>query len=69
MSYEKVTIYDFLCMSEPEQYATAWDGQLLTDRRKGAITFQLYSVNDFFIEVAHNAWIAASSAVKPLNTA
>ena len=50
-----ITHYDFLAMSETEQYEAVWKGTFLGDRKDGNLWVQCYSLESFYIEVYYDA--------------
>jgi hypothetical protein len=46
-----MTHYEFLRLSEAEQYEAAWKGTLLGDRRENDLWIQCYSLTSFYVEV------------------
>lgn len=49
-----ITLYDFLRMSEPEQYEAVWKGTFLGDRREDDFWVQCYSLGNFYVEVFYD---------------
>jgi hypothetical protein len=49
-----ITHYEFLRMSEPEQYEAIWQGTLLGDRHEGDFWIQCYSLSSFYVEVYYD---------------
>lgn len=48
-------IYEFLILSDEQQYQTVWDkGTHVGTAYKNGLTCQLYSVGDFYVEVQYN---------------
>lgn len=50
----KITHYDFLRMSEAEQYEAIWQGTFLGDRHEGELCIQCYSLTSFYVEVYYD---------------
>lgn len=49
-------IYDFLNLKEQDRYQAVWDkGKHIDTKVKDGIVFQLYAINDFFVEIHYNA--------------
>ena len=43
-------------LDDQQQYQTVWDKATLTDSfKEGEIIYQLYALNDFFIEIEYNS--------------
>lgn len=49
-----ITLYDFLRMSEAEQYEAVWKGTFLGDRREDNSWIQCYSLGAFYVEVFYD---------------
>jgi len=50
-----VKIYEFLCLKEQERYQAVWDnGRHIDTKAKDGIIYQLYALNDFFVEIHYN---------------
>lgn len=49
-----ITIYDYLRMSEAEQYEAVWNGTFLGDRREDDSWIQCYSLGSFYVEVFYD---------------
>jgi hypothetical protein len=49
-----MTHYEFLRLSEAEQYEAVWKGTLLGDRREGDLWIQCYSLTSFYVEVYYD---------------
>lgn len=57
-------IYEFLILSVPEQYQMIWDTGIHIDTVMAtAATYQLYSLNDFYVELIYDP---AGNAIKEL---
>ncbi|UEG52606.1 hypothetical protein LLH06_16765 [Mucilaginibacter daejeonensis] len=50
-----ITHYDFIRMSEAEQYDAVWAGTFLGDRKEGDLWVQLYNVSSFYVEVYYDS--------------
>jgi len=49
-------IYEFLSLPEENRYEAVWDdGKHIDTKVKDGIVCQLYSINDFFVEIHYNA--------------
>jgi hypothetical protein len=49
-------IYEFLNLNEQDRYQAVWDtGKHIESKAKDGIIFQLYAINDFFVEIHYNA--------------
>lgn len=49
-------IYEFLRLDEQGRYQAIWDnGKHIDTKVKEGIIFQLYTINDFFVEIHYNA--------------
>lgn len=50
-----MNLYDFIRLSEEEQYNTTWDIGVLVDQFiKDGIAINLYAVNEFFVEIYYD---------------
>ena len=48
-------IYEFLSLTEQDRYKAIWDiGKHIDTKSKDGIIFQLYAINDFFVEIHYN---------------
>jgi hypothetical protein len=50
-----ITHYDFLLMTETEQYNAVWSGTFLGDRKGSDGWVQLYNVSNFYVEVFYDS--------------
>ncbi|UEG51363.1 hypothetical protein LLH06_10300 [Mucilaginibacter daejeonensis] len=50
-----ITHYDFLSMTETEQYDAVWGGTFLGDRKHDNIWVQCYSLGNFYVEVFYDS--------------
>lgn len=49
-----ITLYDFLAMSEADQYEAVWKGTYLGDRHENDLRIQCYSLGTFYVEVYYD---------------
>ncbi|MDT3401343.1 hypothetical protein [Mucilaginibacter terrae] len=49
-----ITYFDFLQMSEPEQFEAVWKGTFLGERREKGLWVQCYSLNSFYADVYYD---------------
>jgi hypothetical protein len=50
-----MTLYEFIMLSEEEQYNTIWDKGVLVDQFiKNDIAINLYAINEFFVEIYYD---------------
>lgn len=49
-----ITLYDFLRMSEADQYEAAWKGNYLGERQEDNLRIQCYSLVTFYVEVYYD---------------
>lgn len=49
-----ITLYDFLGMSEADQYEVVWKGTYLGDRQESDLRIQCYSLGTFYVEVYYD---------------
>ncbi|MDB5141071.1 MAG: hypothetical protein JWR12_2987 [Mucilaginibacter sp.] len=49
-----LTLYDFNSLNANEKADAVWTGIFLTDREDNGLKVQLYSLNDFFVEVFYD---------------
>ncbi len=49
-----ITQYDFLRMSQAEQFDAVWKGNFLGDRKEGDQWIQCYSLGTFYVEVYYD---------------
>ena len=48
-------IYEFLSLPEENRYEAVWDyGTHIATKAKDGIIYQLYALNDFFVEIHYN---------------
>ena len=48
-------LYEFATLPEEQQYQTVWDlGKLVDNFKVGFVIFQLYAINDFFVEIEYS---------------
>lgn len=49
-----MTLYEFNVLSENKKAEATWDGVFLMSRENGTLKYSLYSISDFFVEVAYD---------------
>lgn len=48
-------LYEFLTLSDEEQYQTVWDkGTHVENLENDGIIYQLYAISDFFVEIHYS---------------
>lgn len=56
MEEKNLTLYEFRCLSEKEQYHMVFTaGDFIDSVTRGSNTFMLYSLNRFFVEVVYHS--------------
>ncbi|GAA4920036.1 hypothetical protein GCM10023313_24760 [Mucilaginibacter defluvii] len=49
-----ITLYDFMHMSETDQYEIVWKGTFLGDRHDNGLWIQCYSLGSFYVELFYD---------------
>lgn len=60
-----ITYFDFLKMSEPEQFEAVWKGTFLGERRETGLWVQCYSLGSFYADVYYDATANCIQRVEP----
>lgn len=48
-------LYEFLMLPEEKQYKSVWElGTHIDNFQVGLVIFQLYAINDFFVEIEYS---------------
>ncbi len=58
-------IYEFIALDENAKANTVWEGRYLADRTEDYYGIQLYSIEDFFVEVFYNKPINKIEKFRP----
>jgi len=49
-----LTLYDFNALTDHEKAEAVWKGNFLADREEDGFTVQLYSLDNFWVEVFYD---------------
>ncbi|NEU07603.1 hypothetical protein GZH53_04685 [Flavihumibacter sp. R14] len=62
-----MTIYEFTLLSEHDKANLVLDGVFLSDRIEGDMLFQLYYLDDFFVEMWHDVVLNRIYNMRPFS--